>query len=46
MTKAARAALEHMGDALNAMDAVEEEDEKHFPAFELVSAALAKARGE
>lgn len=36
----ARAAMQHMGDSLNEMDAVEEEDEKHFPAFEKADRAL------
>lgn len=43
--KAADAALNHLGDVLNGMDAVSEEDELHFPAFEKVRAAIAKAEG-
>ena len=38
---AADAAMEHMGNTLSDMDAVTEEDEKFFPAFEQVRAALA-----
>lgn len=40
------AAMEHMGNALNAMDAVTEEDEMHYAAFEQASAAIAIAKGE
>lgn len=37
-------AMNHMGDVLNGMGAVdEEEDGKYFPAFEKVRAAIAKA---
>lgn len=43
--EAASAAMAHMGDTINAMDAVTEEDEKHFPAFEAVRAALAPDAG-
>ncbi len=39
--RAADEAMEHFGNVLNAMDAVEEKDERYFPAFEKVRAALA-----
>jgi len=39
----ARETMNHMGDALNEMDAVLEEDEPHFAAFDLVDDALKKA---
>ena len=42
----ADAALEHMGEVLNDMDAVTEEDQKYFPAFGKVRAAIAKALGQ
>lgn len=32
--EASLAAMEHMGDALNAIDAVADDDEKHYPAFD------------
>lgn len=42
--KEASAAMDHMGDTLNGMDCViEEEDSKHLGAFEKVRAAIAKA---
>lgn len=42
--KLANAAMNHMGDALNDIDAVTDEDvERHGPAFSAVRAALAKA---
>ena len=40
------AAMEHMGNALNEMDAVTEEDEVHYAAFEQARAAIAIAKGE
>lgn len=40
------AAMEHMGNALNEMDAVTEEDEVHYAAFEKARAALELAEGE
>lgn len=42
----AESAMNHMGDALNGMDAVIDEDQEHFQAFEKVRAAIAKAKGE
>ena len=45
--QAAQSAMDHMGEVLNGMDAVDdEEDGKHFPAFAKVRAALAKAIGQ
>lgn len=40
------AAMEHMGNAINEMDAVTEEDEVHYAAFEQARAAIAIAKGE
>ncbi|MDM5134017.1 hypothetical protein OB953_00120 [Aeromonas salmonicida] len=40
------AAMEHMGNSLNEMDAVTEEDEVHYAAFEQARAAIAIAKGE
>lgn len=40
------AAMEHMGNALNEMDAVTEEDEVHYAAFEKARAAIAAVKGE
>lgn len=40
---AAESAMEHMGETLNGMDVVQEEDSVHFPAFGMVRAAIAKA---
>lgn len=40
------ATMEHMGNALNEMDAVTEEDEVHYAAFEQARAAIAIAKGE
>ncbi|MFM5499439.1 hypothetical protein ACET7P_00690 [Aeromonas veronii] len=40
------AAMEHMGNAINEMDAVTEEDEVHYAAFEKARAALELAEGE
>ncbi|MGU5698616.1 hypothetical protein ACV1D9_15820 [Aeromonas allosaccharophila] len=39
------AAMEHMGNVLNEMDAVTEEDEVHYAAFEQARAAIAKSKG-
>ncbi|TNI35693.1 hypothetical protein [Aeromonas veronii] len=39
------AAMEHMGNVLNEMDAVTEEDEVHYAAFEQARTAIAKAKG-
>lgn len=39
------AAMEHMGNAINEMDAVTEEDEVHYAAFEQARAAIAIAKG-
>lgn len=39
----ARAAMEHMGDKLNDMDAVEDDDEPHLGSFDVVEKALSKA---
>lgn len=41
----ALAAMEHMGDVMNGMDIVTDEDEAHFPAFAKARAAIAKAEG-
>lgn len=41
---AALDAMEHTGDALNDIDAVGPEDEKHFPAFELARKAITAAK--
>jgi len=41
--KAAETAMNYMGDVLNGMDAVTEDDEHIFPAFYIVRAAIAKA---
>lgn len=40
------AAMEHMGNALNEMDAVTEEDEVHYAAFEKARSALEFVEGE
>ncbi len=40
------AAMEHMGNALNEMDAVTEEDEVHYAAFEKARTALEFVEGE
>jgi hypothetical protein len=43
----ALAAMEHMGDVLNEMDAVDDaEDGKHFAAFARARAVLSKAEGK
>ena len=44
--KAAEIAMNHMGDILNGMDAVTEDDEFIFPAFEQVRAALSGDKHE
>ena len=41
----ALAAMEHMGDVMNGMDIVTDEDEAHFPAFAKARAAITKAEG-
>lgn len=40
------AAMEHMGNALNEVDAVTEEDEVYYAAFEQARAAIAIVKGE
>jgi hypothetical protein len=44
--EAAEIALEHMGDVLNGMDAVDESDEAIFPVFALVRIALGHPRDD
>lgn len=43
--EASLAAMEHMGNVLNEMDAVTEEDEVHYAAFEQAREAITKAKG-
>ncbi|WP_338772085.1 hypothetical protein [Aeromonas veronii] len=40
------AAMEHMGNALNEVDAVSEDDEVHYAAFEKARTAIAIVKGE
>ncbi|MFM5713791.1 hypothetical protein ACET77_06220 [Aeromonas allosaccharophila] len=40
------AAMEHMGNALNEVDAVSEDDEVHYAAFEKTRTAIAIVKGE
>jgi len=39
------AAMEHMGEVLNNMDAVGDDDVAHFDAFDAARAAIARAEG-